>query len=195
MKEGASYRILIADDEPITRIDIREILEEAGHRVVGEADDGFDAVEICKRERPDLALLDIKMPLLDGLQAARMIRSEVPACGILLLTAYSTQEYVAKAADLVVEGYLVKPVKEASLLPMVEVALAQVGKAEELRKNEREALQKLEERKLIERAKAILMKRFTLDEDAAYKQLRDLSMNKRCSMAQIAGMLAESADE
>jgi response regulator NasT len=106
-----SYKIVIADDEPITRLDIREILYHAGYNVVGEASDGFDAVEQCRLKRPDLILLDIKMPLLDGLKASRIIQEENLAGAILLITAYSGKEFVDQAKETGVLGYVVKPIQ------------------------------------------------------------------------------------
>ncbi|OQY31550.1 MAG: response regulator [Spirochaetaceae bacterium 4572_59] len=182
-------RIAIVDDEPITRLDIKEFLTDAGYSVVGEAGDGFDGVELCRREKPDLVILDIKMPLLDGMQAARTIRREVPGCAILLLTAYSSQEYISKGVDLTVEGYLVKPVKESSLVPMIEIAIAKMKETKRLKEEKNQLEIKLEERKLIDRAKGLLMKQYDLDEPGAYKQLRSLSMNKRCNLAEIAKIL------
>lgn len=186
------YTIVIADDEPIARMDIREILEGAGYTVLGEASDGFDAVEMCRKHKPDLVLMDIKMPLLDGLKASRVIRDEKTAGGILLLTAYSDKEFVGQATDVGVMGYLVKPVKEASLLPMVEVAVAKGAEIARLEGEMQKVRGQLEGRKVVERAKGVLMKTCHLSEEAAYNRLRKLSMDKRCSMKEIAGVIVLS---
>lgn len=183
------YRIVIADDEPITRMDIREILEAAGYEVMGEACDGFDAVELCRKHKPDLVLMDIKMPLLDGLKASRMIRDEKTAGGILLLTAYSGKEFVGQAKDVGVMGYVVKPIKEESLLPMVEIAVAKGAEIAGLESDMQKAQGQLEGRKLVERAKGILMKSLNVSEEMAYNQIRKLSMDKRCSMKDIAKVI------
>jgi len=180
------YRIVIADDEPITRMDIREILEGAGYEVLGEASDGFDAVEMCRKHKPDLVLMDIKMPLLDGLKASRMIRDEGTAGGILLLTAYSGKEFVDQAKDVGVMGYVVKPVKEESLLPMVAIAVAKGAEIAQIESNMQKAQGQLEGRKMVERAKGLLMKTYNINEEAAYNRIRKLSMDKRCSMKEIA---------
>jgi response regulator NasT len=127
-------RIVIADDEPITRMDIREILEDAGYDVVGDVSDGFDAIEICRKLKPDLVLMDIKMPLLDGISAAKVINKEELVDSIILLTAYSDKNFIDKAKDVGVIGYLVKPVNEKSLLPAVEIAL---NKGREIKKLKR----------------------------------------------------------
>jgi len=182
-------KIVIADDEPITRMDIREILENAGYQVLGEASDGFDAVELCKKHHPDLVLLDIKMPLLDGLKAAQIIREEKLAKGVLLITAYSGKEFVDRAKETGVMGYVVKPIREESLLPMVEVAIA---KGEEMALMAREidlAKEQLESRKLIEKAKGFLMKQNKISEEEAFKMIRKISMDKRCSMGEIAKVI------
>jgi response regulator NasT len=181
-----AHRIVIADDEPITRLSIHEILVDAGYEVVGEACDGFDCLELCRSYRPDLVLLDIKMPLIDGLKVARLIRDEKLAGSILLLTAYSSKEFVNQAKTVGVEGYLVKPVSEESLLPMVEVAISKGLEMERMREDIRKVQDELENRKLIERAKGILMAQEKLGEDEAFKKLRKISMDKGKSMKEIA---------
>ncbi len=115
-KDG--IRVVIADDEPITRMDLKELLSGEGYQVVGEAADGFDAVEVCKQARPDLVLMDIKMPLLDGLSAAKIVYEENLADTVMMLTAYSEREFVDQAKDVGVAGYLVKPIDEKSLIPI-----------------------------------------------------------------------------
>lgn len=121
-KDG--IRVVIADDEPITRMDLKELLSEEGYQVVGEAADGFDAVEACKQSRPDLVLMDIKMPLLDGLSAAKILFEENLADTVMMLTAYSEREFVDEAKHIGVAGYLVKPIDEKSLVPSIELAVA-----------------------------------------------------------------------
>jgi response regulator NasT len=181
-----TYKIVIADDEPITRLNIFEILTGAGYQVVGEAGDGFDALEMCRKCCPDLVLLDIKMPLIDGLKVAQQVREEQLASSILLLTAYSGKEIVDQAKAVSVEGYLVKPVSEESLLPMVEVAIAKGQEMGRMQADIKKAHDDLENRKLIERAKGIMMAREKLDEETAYKQLRRISMDKARPMKDIA---------
>ncbi len=184
-----SHGIIVADDEPISRMDITEILEGEGHRILGEAADGFDAVELCRKHRPDIVLMDIKMPLLDGLKAARMIREERLAKAILLLTAYSGKEFVNQAKEIGVAGYLVKPVSEASLLPMIEIAISQAGEMSRMEGDIARAKAELESRKKIEKAKGILMRSQGISEDAAFKQIRKLSMDKQCPMKDIADII------
>jgi response regulator NasT len=188
-RKSMGKKIVIADDEPITRMDVREILENAGYTVLGEASDGFDAVELCKKYNPDLVLLDIKMPLLDGLKASQIIREQKLAKGVLLITAYSGKEFVDQAKEAGVMGYVVKPIREESLLPMVEVAIA---KGEELDQMSREidrAKDQLESRKLIEKAKGLLMKQQNISEEEAFQMIRKICMDKRCSMKEIAKII------
>jgi len=184
-----SGRIIIVDDEPITRLDIRDILEGAGYEVVGEASDGFEAINICQELQPDLVIMDIKMPILDGLTASKKIVSEGTTSGIILLSAYSDDQYVKKATDFGALGYLVKPLHELSLLPMVELSLA---KGRELKKmaSELESLsKKLQERKVIEKAKGKLMDTEKITEEEAYKKIRSISMKKRIPMIKVAELL------
>lgn len=181
-----SKRIVIADDEPITRMDLREILEAARYDVVGEASDGFDAVELCRKHSPDLVLMDIKMPLLDGLNAAKIIQSENLANGVVLLTAYSGKEFVEKATKVGAIGYVVKPIDEKSLIPSLEVAISKSAEIKKMKIDIEKASNKLEERKIIEKAKGLLMRSDEITEQEAYDQIRTLSMNKRCSMGDIA---------
>lgn len=181
-----AHKIIIADDEPITRLNMYEILVSAGYEVVGEAGDGFDALELCRKCRPDLVLLDIKMPLIDGLKVSQLIRDEKLAGSILLLTAYSGKEFVEQAKAVGVEGYLVKPISEEALLPMVEVAIAKGMEMDRMREDIRKAQDELEGRKLIERAKGLLMAQDHLCEKDAYKKIRKISMDKGRPMKEIA---------
>jgi AmiR/NasT family two-component response regulator len=184
-----AYKIVIADDEPITRLNMYEILVGAGYEVVGEAGDGFDALDLCRAHHPDLALLDIKMPLIDGLKVSQLIKDEKIAGSILLLTAHSGKEFVAQAKAVGVEGYLVKPVSEDSLLPMVEVAIAKGIEMGRMREDIIRVQDELESRKLIERAKGILMAQDKLSEDDAYKKIRKISMDKGRPMKEIANAI------
>lgn len=182
-------RIVIADDEPITRLDIREILEKEGYNVVGEATDGYDAIEVCKKERPDLVLMDIKMPILDGIKASKIIRDNKYATAIVLLTAYSGKEFLEKAKNVDVMGYLIKPIDEARLIPTVEIVIDKSRKINDMKKELEKTTEKLEARKVIERAKGILMKNENINEEDAYCRIRDISMSKRTSMKNIAEII------
>ena len=195
MKESSemiSKNILIAEDELITRMDIAEIIKEAQHNVVGEASDGFDCIELCRKHRPDLVIMDIKMPILDGIKASKIIMEENIACCIVLLTAYNDKEYVEEAKKVGVMNYLIKPIDEKSIIPAIEVALS---RNEEMRamKSEVEKLEKkLEDRKIIEKAKGIIMHREKISEEEAYCMLRNMSMKKRCSLRTLAEIIVKT---
>lgn len=188
-------KIVIADDEPITRMDIREMLEDANYEVVGEASDGFEAIEQCKKHSPDLVLMDIKMPLLDGLSASKIISEERLAGAIMLITAYSGADFIEKAKRVDAIGYIVKPVDEKSLIPNIEVAMARSKELNKLKTQLKKTAQKLEDRKLIEKAKGIVMAQKNISEKDAYEYIRTLSMNKRIFMRDIAQIIIRSNDE
>lgn len=182
-------KIVIAEDEPITRMDISEILTGAGYDVVGMASDGFDVVEMCKSLKPDLVLMDIKMPLFNGLKASKiLLEEEITSC-IVLLTAYSTKEFINEAKKMGIMGYIVKPVNEKNLLPAIEIALAKDEEIKYIKKSMEEAKEELETRKLIERAKGILMSKGNITEEEAYNMIRNLSMDKRAPMKNIAKVI------
>lgn len=178
-------RILIAEDESIIRMDIKMMLEDHGYEVVGEAGDGDKAIELAYSLKPDLILMDIKMPKLDGLKASRIIAEQLDL-PILILTAYSQKEFITKAQQDNVLGYLVKPISESSLIPAIEVALHQAEKARQLKQGVKDAEQEIEKRKLIERSKGILMQLEQLTENEAFKKMRDLSMSRRMTMESVA---------
>ena len=184
-----ALRVVIADDEPITRMDIKEILEEKGYEVIGEAADGFDAVELCKANKPELVLMDIKMPLLDGLSAARIMMEEDVDAAIVLLTAYSEREFIDSAKDLGVSGYLVKPIDEKSLIPSIELAVARSKEMRKLRRDIAKVSERLENRSIIEKAKGRIMERDGLSEQEAYDFIRKLSLEKGMSMRRVAEIL------
>jgi len=184
-------RILVADDEPIVRMDLCSMLEELGYEIAGEAGDGFDALEVCRACRPDVVLMDVWMPVFDGLTAAeRILREDVCRC-VVLLTAFNDAELIERATRIGVAGYLVKPVAQQHLRPAIEVALAQSRRLGESREETEEARRKLEETKLIARAQTILAEQEMISESEAYQVLRRLSMHKRKSMAVLAKALIE----
>lgn len=184
--DNKRLRVVIADDEPITRMDLKELLEEKGYQVVGEAADGFDAVEVCKAVSPDLVLMDIKMPLLDGLSAARIVFDEGLADTVILLTAYSEREFIDSAKEIGAGAYLVKPVDEKALIPNIELAVARSREMRRLRRDIAKVSERLENRSMIERAKGRLMERDGLCEQDAYDYIRKLSQAKNMSMRRVA---------
>jgi two-component system, response regulator PdtaR len=178
-------RLLIAEDEVISRMDLREMLENLGYTVVGEAGDGLAAVNLARTLKPDLVLMDIKMPELDGIQAAQTLSQE-HLTPVLLLTAYSDREFVDRAVDAGVMGYLVKPFAEAQLKPAIEVALERWREVRQIREDLAQTQETLETRKLVERAKGVLMDSQNLKEAEAFRRIQRLSMNSRKSMREVA---------
>jgi response regulator NasT len=167
-------RILIAEDETIIRLDLRSLLEGAGFEICAEAKDGVEAVELARSEEPDLAVLDVKMPRLDGIEAARRILDERPI-PIVMLTAYGQDELVARAVEAGVFGYLVKPFRESDLLPAIHTARARHEELAALREETESLAEALAARKSIERAKGLLMAKENLTEPEAFERLRRAS--------------------
>jgi two-component system, response regulator PdtaR len=185
---------VIVDDEPIIRLDLSQMLEGLGFTVKGSASDGFDAIELCRQTRPDVVLMDVKMPVFDGLTAAEVILSEDLAGCVVLLTAYSDKEIIQRAGQIGVTGYLVKPVEERLLIPTIEVALAQ-GERIRLNRNENRLLKKqLEDHKIIERAKALFAAQNGISEARAHKELQKMSMEKRQPLMAIAQAVLAQGD-
>ena len=187
-----SLRILIADNESIIRMDLKELLEEAGHEVIGEAADGLKAVELTRKLKPDLVIMDIKMPEMDGIAAAKIISNEKLA-PVLLLTAYSQKEIVEKAKDSGVLAYLVKPVKESNLFPAMEIALSRFQVYLELEQELLDLRNSLETRKILDRAKGLLMDAYNLSEQEAFRRIQQYSMAKRKSIREVAESIIEAA--
>lgn len=185
LKPTPQARILVVDDESIIRLDLRERLTELGYTVVGEAADGHMAVALTRRLDPDLVLMDIKMPKMDGITAARILLEERIA-PIVLLTAFSDRDLVDDAREAGVLGYISKPFREADLVPTLEVA---IGRFAELREIELENInlkETLETRRLVERAKGMLMDAQGLSEKAAFRRIQKLAMDRRKPMKEIA---------
>jgi response regulator NasT len=178
-------RVVIADDESVIRLDLKEMLQSLGYLVIGEAGDGESAVNLARDLKPDIVIMDIKMPGVDGIQAARLLTEERVA-PVLLLTAFSQTELIegAKAAGVV--GYIVKPFREGELVPAIEVAMARFREFRELEQEIGDLRETLETRKLIERAKGILMDSQGLKEADAFRKIQKLSMNSRKSMKEVA---------
>lgn len=177
-------RIMLVEDESIVRLDIAMMLKDAGFEVVAEAGDGEKAVELAYKLKPDLIIMDIKMPKLNGLKASEIIaKFNIP---IILLTAYSQREYIDKAKQANIFGYLVKPISEASLIPAVEIALKQAENTNAYKEKVEEMDEKLKNRKIVEKAKGILMEQFSMTEEVAYQKIRTLSMNKQVTLEKIA---------
>lgn len=186
-----SLRIVIADNESIIRMDLKEILEEAGHEVIGEATDGIKAIDLTRKYKPDLIIMDIKMPEMDGITAAKTIANEKLA-PVLLLTAFSQKEIVDRAKDSGVLAYLVKPVKESNLFPAMEIAISRFREIAQLEQELYDVKNSLEMRKLLDRAKGILMDAYGINESEAYRRIQQYSMAKRKTIKEVAKSIIDS---
>lgn len=187
-------RVLIVDDESLIRMDLRDIIESCGHEVVAEGTNGVEALELCKKHKPDIILMDVKMPELDGIEAARQIgfHHEAP---VVLLTSYSQQDLIDKARDSGVYGYLIKPVREEQLVPSLEMALGRYKSDAQLREKMAELEQSLEDRKIIQKGTGILMELYSISEAEAYNRIRTLSMNKQISIIEICNLIIKQSNK
>jgi AmiR/NasT family two-component response regulator len=184
----AQIRLVIADDESLIRMNLKETLVGLGYLVVGEAGDGATVIHLARELRPDLVLMDIKMPKIDGIQAAKVLTEEKIA-PVLLLTAYSDRELVDRAKEAGVVNYIVKPFREGELLPAIEIAMARYQEFLKMDEEISDLKETLETRKLVERAKGVLMDSQGLKEAEAFRKIQQLSMNTRKSMKEIAQAL------
>jgi AmiR/NasT family two-component response regulator len=178
-------RILIADDESLILMDLREMLTNLGYLVVGEANDGRSAVNMARELGPDLVIMDIKMPDMDGIEAAKILTEEKVA-PVLLLTAYSQQDLIDRAKEAGVVGYLVKPFRESNLAPAIDITLARFEEFQTLQKEVEDLGEALETRKVVDRAKGILMDTQGMTEHEAFRRIQKMSMNTRRPMKEIA---------
>lgn len=184
-----SLKVVVVEDETLTRIDLVEILKENGYDVIGEASDGIEAVEVCKKLQPDIVLLDIKIPYISGLKVANILKEEGFQGCVIILTAYNIAEYIQEASNTIVMGYVLKPIDEPVFIERLNMIYKNYKLYNDLKKEVEETKKKLEERKIIERAKGIIMAKYSLKEEEAYKKLRDLSMQKRISMSKLADIV------
>lgn len=187
----APLRVVIADDEAVIRLGLRAMLEDQGYQVVGEAGDGRRLLDLVGKLRPDLVFLDIKMPQLDGLAAARSLLADrtVP---VIILTAYADREFVRQAREAGVLAYLVKPVRESDLRPAVEMAIGRFREIQTLREEIGDLEETLRTRKVVERAKGILMRRYGLDEAEAFARIQKQARDARKTMREVADAIVES---
>lgn len=178
-------RILVADDESLHSMSLRGQLEKLGHHVVAEAGNGKQALDLARELKPDLAILDIKMPEMDGIKAAEAMMNERPV-PIILLSAFSEQDLADRAANAHVSAYLMKPVSENDLLPAIGLAMSRFAEFQSLHHEVDDLREALETRKLVERAKGILMRRLNLTEDEAFRRLQRRSQNENKKLGEIA---------
>lgn len=178
-----SVRVVVADDESIIRMDLMECLLTAGYDVVGQASDGQAALALIQTELPDVAILDVKMPLLDGIEVSRAVSESVP---VILLTAFGHSEIVAQAADAGVMGYLVKPFAEAEVVAAIEVAVRRFSQLRGVTEERDHLAQSLENRKVLDRAKGLLQSRMNMSEPEAFRWMQKAAMDRRVSVRDVA---------
>ena len=183
MSTEKKIRILVAEDETIIRLDLVEMLTEAGYEVVAQAENGAVAVDLAKLHKPDLAILDVKMPEMDGITAAEQIITLAP---VLMLTAFSQRDLVVRARDAGVMAYVVKPFSISDLIPAIEIAISRHTQMKSLETEVADLYERLETRKIIDRAKGILMKAMNLSEPESFAWIQKTAMDRRISMKQVA---------
>jgi len=181
--KSGSHRILIAEDETLIRMDLVEMLSESGYEVVGQASNGQEAIDLAKELKPDLAILDVKMPILDGISAATQIIEFSP---VLMLTAFSQKDLIERASDAGAMAYVVKPFTINDLIPAIEISISRHRQMKSLALEVSDLHERLESRKLIDRAKGILMKALNLSEPEAFSWIQRAAMDRRISMKEVA---------
>ena len=191
---GRPPRVVIAEDEALIRLDLREMLEEQGYAVVGEAGDGERAVALAQELRPDLVLLDVRMPVMDGITAAEQIVSQRLAA-VVMVTAYSQREQVERARDAGAMAYVVKPFTIADLLPAIEIARSRFAEIAALEADVADLTERLETRKMVERAKARLQQAFGMSEPDSFRWIQRTAMDKRTSMREVARLVLDEVTE
>ncbi|MDQ1292574.1 MAG: two-component system, response regulator PdtaR [Actinomycetota bacterium] len=191
---GPARRVVVAEDEALIRLDVVEMLREAGYEVVGEAGDGEQAVQLAEEHRPDLVVMDIKMPVLDGISAAERIAGAGIA-PVVLLTAFSQRELVERARDAGAMAYVVKPFSSADLLPALEIALSRHQEIKALEAEVADLTDRFETRKLVDRAKGLLQTKFGMTEPEAFRWIQKTSMDKRLTMREVSLAVINSTSE
>ena len=189
-----SLRVVVAEDEALIRLDLVEMLTEAGYEVVGQAGDGEAAIEITEKEKPDLVVMDVKMPKLDGISAAERIANQRIA-PVVILTAFSQRDLVERARDAGAMAYLTKPFTIDDLMPAIELAVSRFQEIKQLDAEVTDLQEQLKARKMIERAKGILMKNLSITEPEAFKWMQKTAMDKRRSMTDVAQLVMDEFEK
>lgn len=187
-------RILVAEDEALIRLDLAEMLGEAGYEVVGQASNGEQAVELATELRPDLVIMDVKMPVMDGISAAEQIGA-AKICPVVMLTAFSQTELVERARDAGVMAYIVKPFTAADLGPSIDIALSRWNELKALEKEIVDLGERLETRKAVDRAKGVLMKKLKITEAEAFRWIQKTAMDRRLGMREVADAVISGMDK
>ena len=193
MEQNSKRRIVVAEDESLIRMDIVETLKDQGFDVVGEAGDGLKAIELAKELKPDLMVMDIKMPDMDGLSAAEQIaKLQIP---VVFLTAFNQQELVSRASEVGAMAFLVKPFSPEDLLPAIEVALSRFQQLTQLESEVSNLTERLETRKLVERAKGVLGVQMGLSEPDAFRWIQKAAMDRRIGMVDVARTILDQLEK
>ena len=187
-------KILIAEDSSLIRMDLSEILKLNGYEVIGEACDGLECLNLVKILKPDIILLDIKMPLLNGINVARILKEENYQGCIIMLTAYSNKDYIKESSENGVAGYLIKPINENVLLGQISFCYKNFKEKKDLEESVVKIEKKLKERKELDKAKGILMAKYSLTEEEAYKKIRTISMEKRMEVSVLVEIINRSGE-
>jgi two-component system, response regulator PdtaR len=193
-KNKGRRRVVIAEDEALIRMDLAEMLEEEGYEVVGQAGDGETAVKLAGEHKPDLVILDVKMPVLDGISAAERIGADKIA-PVLMLTAFSQRELVDRARDAGAMAYLVKPFSKADLVPAIEMATSRYEEMRALEHEVADLAQRFETRKLVDRAKGLLQAQLGMNEPEAFRWIQKTSMDRRLTMREVAQVVIDGTGE
>ncbi|MBD5830319.1 transcriptional regulator [Janibacter melonis] len=191
---GSALRILIAEDEALIRTDLAEMLTEQGYEVVGQASDGQQAVSLAEQLKPDLAIFDIKMPVMDGLAAAEAVGGQ-RICPVIMLTAFSQKELVERARDAGVMAYVVKPFSASDVLPAIEVASSRWSELKALESEVADLGERLETRKAVEKAKGVLMKKLKISEAEAFRWIQKTAMDRRMGMREVSDAVVAGMDK
>ena len=193
-ESSQGQRVLLAEDEALIRLDLAEMLTDAGYEVVGQASNGEEAVSLAESLQPDLIIMDVKMPVMDGLQAAETI-GEKRICPVIMLTAFSQKELVERARDAGVMAYIVKPFTVSDVTPAIEVATSRWAELKALESEVADLGERLETRKAVEKAKGVLMKKLKISEAEAFRWIQKTAMDRRLGMREVADAVVAGMDK